>query len=551
MSAALKQALARADADGWREWVRGPADEHAILTGHYFDVEDALYVRAFFEEYLCIAKGVPFTLLDWQWRDVVGPLFGWKRPDGLRRFTRGYLSCAKKNGKTILMSGIALYMLLADGEPAAECYSAAADREQAALTYKEMAKLVEASPAIARACDLKNSTKTVVGKGRSFYRAMSGESGNKDGPNIHLLVFEELHSQPDRELWDKLKYAGAARRQPLMIAVTTAGDGNNAESICMEQYTYAKGVIAGEIQDPTFFAQIYEAGPNDDWQSEDTWRKANPSYGTVLKPEGFRADLNESKDSPAKENTFRRYRLNQWVATASAWLSPDLWTAAKGDVDPEALKGRECYAGLDPSAVDDTTAAVLLFPDDDGGITLVSRFWLPADNIHRLEKRHRVPYRAWAKAGHMTLTPGNVVDYAKVRRDLNDLASDYRIKQISIDRKFQGQQLELDLIADGFDVVPAGQGYVSQDLPAKELEKLLKAGLLRHGGHPVLAWHASNVVVDIDKAGNYAINKKRSRSKIDGIAASLMAIFCKMNDRSGTTSPAFYESNPVIVLEMA
>lgn len=553
MIAAPADMMQRAESEGWADWVQGPADRHALAEGCYFDLKAAERVRQFFARFLIHTtgqhKGKAFELLDWQWRRVVGPLAGWKKADGTRRHRRGYLSTPKKNGKTTLLSGLALYLMLADGEAGAEVYSAASDREQASLIFREAAKMVEVSSELTRVATVKDSTKTIVGPGRSFYRALSADARRQEGKNASAILFDELHAQPDRSLWDSLRYAGSARRQPLVLAITTAGNAADETSICLEQYQYAKRVISGEIADPSFFACIFEADAGDDWQDEATWYKANPSLGITISVDDFRADALEAKESPAKLNSFLRYRLNRWVQTADAWLNIDTWDAGGADIDPQALEGRPCYAGLDLSATDDTTALVLLFPEADGSATVLPWFYLPREGIDALERKHRVPYRAWSRAGHLTLTSGNVVDYAEIRQHLGELRKRYRITQLAIDRKFQGQGLESDLIADGFDVVPAGQGWISQDLPAKELERLLKAGKLAHGGHPVLRWHASNAVVDIDKAGNYSLNKKRSRSKIDGIAATLMALLLHMKGRADQPADAYYEHNDLITLD--
>lgn len=529
-----------ARAGGWEEWVVHPNDLVAIREGCVFHLPSAERVRTFFQKHLRHTTGEwagqPFILLPWQWRDVIAPLFGWKRKnekgEWVRRFSRGYLSCAKKNGKSGLFAGLELYLLLADGEPGAEVYTAAGDRDQAAIIYREAVKMIEASAGLTKLCHCVDSSKVINGPGRSFAKALSAEAPTKEGLNASAILFDELHAQPNRVLWDTLEYAGSARRQPFMLAITTAG--SDKESICGEQYEYAKRVIVGEVPDTAFFAKIYEAGPDDNWEDEASAYKANPSLGITIKLDKFRADLMQAKESPAKEASFRRYRLNQWVQTADAWLSMDQWDCCVGDLDYasllKSLEGRECLAGLDLSSTDDTTALILIFPDDDGSFDVLCFFFLPEENILQLERKHRVPYRAWAKQGYIELTPGNVVDYNILIERIDQLAETYNIQRIAIDRKFQGQSVETDLLAAGYDVTPAGQGYISQDLPAKELEKLLKAGRIRHGKHPVMRWHASNVVVDIDKANNYSINKKKSRSKIDGIAALLMALMMRMNE---------------------
>jgi phage terminase large subunit-like protein len=233
---------------------------------------------------------------------------------------------------------------------------------------------------------------------------------------------------------------------------------------------------------------------------------------------------------------------------AGAWLSVDALDNCPSDLDPAQLEGRECWAGLDLSATDDTTALALLFPHlDDDGVDVLSFFWLPEDNITALEKKHRVSYRAWARQKLFRLTPGNVVDYQAIRQEIGELAKVYPIKRLAIDRKFQGQQLETELMEDGFDVVPTGGGWISQDIPAKELERLTKAKRFNYGGHPVMRWHLSNVVVEIDKNENYSLSKKRSRSKIDGAVAVTMGLFAMMNDRS-TAGSSYYEENPEPIL---
>ena len=530
------------------KWIRIKSDAAAVAEGCWFDLAAAERVREFFRRFIRHGtgewEGQPFEPLEWQWLNIIAPLFAWKKPNGLRRFDRGYISTAKKNGKSTLLSALGLYFLLADGEPTPEVYIAAADKQQAGIIYSEAEKMVQLSAALRSHVFMKESTKTLTGPGHGFLRALSGEAANKDGYNASVIIFDELHAQLDRSLWDKLIYAGDARRQPLMLAITTAG--SDLTTICGEQYLYAKNVLNGTVIDTGFIAFIAEADMKDDWTQESTWAKANPSLGETIKIEKFRGAFKEAKESPAKETAFRRYKLNQWVGTASAWLSMGRWDNCAGAVDANALAGRECFGGLDLSAVDDITALVLLFDNPDETIDLLPFFWLPEDNIDVLMRKHKVDYRAWARQGLFNLTPGNVIDYKAVRATVREVHQIYQVKELSIDRKFQGQQLESDLVEDGFNIVAAGQGWVSQDVPAKELERLVKAGRIRHGGHPVLRWHASNAVVDVDKNGNYTLNKAKARSKIDGIAATLMAMFCKMQGIASTKT--YVESHPTLTV---
>jgi len=264
----------------------------------------------FFEKILRHSKGQnagkPFTLLPWQ-HNVMRELFGRLSPDGLRQHRVGYIELPKKQGKSTTLAGIALYMTAFDSEPGAEVYGAACDREQAGIIYREAASMVRASPALSRHLEVIDSRKTIVHKAsNSFYRVLSADAFRAEGLNIHALLFDELHAQRDRRLWDALRYGGAARRQPLILSITTAG--YDRKSICWEQHAYAERCIADPTVDPAFFGCIYAASPEDDWKDQKTWHKANPSLGETITLESFAADAREAEQSPSKLNSFLRYR---------------------------------------------------------------------------------------------------------------------------------------------------------------------------------------------------------------------------------------------------
>src|SRR6185312_13802936 len=289
----LLQRLAEAKREGWDEWIQNEADERAVLEGHRFDLASAIRVRTFFTTFLRHSKGQwahqPFELLDWQWRSVVGPLFGWKRPDGSRRYRRGYIEVPKKNGKSALFSGLSLYLLAGDKEAGAEIYSAAVDRDQASIVFNEAANMVEESPQLASRLQVIRSTKRIVfHRTRSFYKALSADVPAKEGLNAHAVLIDELHAQRTRDLWDTLRYAGASRRQPLHLSVTTAGF--DRLSICWEQHQYAEQVLQGMIHDSAFFPLIMAAAPEDDWTDPEVWRAANPSFGITLSEDQFAED---------------------------------------------------------------------------------------------------------------------------------------------------------------------------------------------------------------------------------------------------------------------
>lgn len=522
----LPQLLATAKREGWAQYVRTEADERAVLNGCRFDAAAADRVVKFFS-FLRHSKGQfagkPFDLQTWQSEDIIRPLFGWKRASGTRRFRHAYIEIPKKNGKSTMCAGIGLYLLVGDQEPGAEVYCAAADREQAAIVYNEAANMVEASPPLSARLTVRRSVKTIGYPGtRSLYKCLSSEAASAEGKNIHGLIFDELHAQGTRELWDTLRYGGAARRQPLMVAITTAG--YDRHSICWEQHDYAKKVLESVIPDDEFFGYIAAAGEEDDWTKPETWRKANPSLGITMNEEGFAADCREAQESPAKENSFKRYRLNIWTEQAVRWLRMDRWDACGvAPVDPAALKGRRCYAALDLSSTTDITALVLLFPDDAGGYQLLVFFWVPAENARERERRDRVPYMQWIKEGHIEATAGDVIDYDVIRRRINELGELYDIEELAIDR-WNATQITTQLEGDGFTMIPFGQGFASMSAPSKELEKLVLGGKIAHGRNPVLRWMATNVSAKGDAAGNLKPDKETSTERIDGIVATIMAL---------------------------
>jgi phage terminase large subunit-like protein len=521
----LAERLAEARAAGWADWIRCEADERAVHAGHYFDLSAAERVRTFFVRFLRHSKGQwanrPFELLDWQWVDVISPLFGWKRADGTRRFRRGYIEVPKKNGKSCLFSGLSLYLLSADKEPGAEVYSAAVDRDQASIVFNEAANMVDASPHLSSRLKVVRSTKRIVfHRTRSFYRALSADVPAKEGLNAHAVLIDELHAQKTRELWDTLRYAGASRRQPLHLSITTAGF--DRHSICWEQHEYASHVLDGTIEDPSFFAFVRAADDDDDWTDPHIWEKANPSLGVTISREQFAEDCREAQESPAKENSFRRYRLNQWTEQDVRWLNMDRWDACGSPVGD--LAGRECFAGLDLSSTTDVSALVLVFPDKtEERYDVLPFFWVPEEGAKRREKRDRVPYTRWIRQGLIEATSGDVIDYDVIRRRINELNEQYDLREVAIDR-WNATQLATQLDGDGIEVVAFGQGYASMNWPCKKLDEVVLGKRLAHGGHPVLRWMASNVSLEQDAADNWKPSKKKSVERIDGIVALIMAL---------------------------
>lgn len=465
--------------------------------------------------------GQTFTLLPWQKKDVITPLFGWVRPDGKRRFKKAYIEIPKKNGKSTLCSGLALYLLCGDGEPGAQVFSAATDRDQASIIYREAAAMVQASEQLSVYLDPIRTTKTITfNRANAFYRAISADSYRQQGLNIHGLIFDELHAQRTRELWDALRYGGRARENALSISITTAGWDRN--SICWEQHERAIKILDNSFDDPTFFPYIRSADVEDDWTKPSTWRKANPSLGHIVQLKDIRADCEEAKDMPSKENSFKRYTLNIWTEQAVRWMQMDQWDACVGDVDAEALVGCRCWAGLDLASVQDLTAFVLVFPVGDK-FKVLPFFWVPADNVREREMRDRVPYGTWAKEGFIELTPGKVTDQERVFARILELGKKYDIQNIAFDAHNAGW-MHVRLDDAGFDVLEHPQFAAAMNEPTKLLQKCVLNRTLEHGGHKVLRWNASNAAIRVNASDDIKLDKQRSTEKIDGVVALVMAL---------------------------
>lgn len=520
--AQLDRLIKRAKREGWSEWIRGPIDHAAMLEwGCWFDVKAALRVKEFLYRFIRLAdKGKQtrrFELMEWQWRDVVGPLFGWKRADGTRRFRMAWIEIGKKNGKSTLAAALVLLLAIADGEPEPEIYSAATTKAQAGLVFNEARKMVVKSPVLKRVVEVQRAVRRLVfPTSEGFYQVLAAAADSADGINASGVVFDEMHRQRNRELFDALMYAGAARRQPLFIVLTTAG--NSHESIGWELHERAEKVATGALMDHEQLVYIATAPANDPIDAPATWRKANPSLGVTVQESDLAIEAERCKDSPARENNFRRLRLNQWVGASGAWLNYDRWAKCGLPVDPAKLAGRECYAGLDASSTNDFTALVLTFPGPDRTFDVLPFFWLPEDGLADKEKRAGVPLRAWAAKGLINLTAGDYIDNEAVRLTVNELRKKFTIRQLAYDPAY-ARDLAVRLQGDGLEVFEFWQSKRMTNPVLRLLERLVVEARVRHGNHPVLNWMASNARIKEDHNGLATLTKPKDSKKIDGISA--------------------------------
>lgn len=507
--------------------LKGYKPSRFMLPTSHYDKAKADRAVTFIEN-LCHTKGkwagTRFWLLPWQ-EQLIRDIFGIVKPDGNRQFRTAFVEICKKVGKSELAAAVALYLLYADNEPSAEVYGAAADRQQASIVFDVAKQMVEMSPALMKRSKLMAATKRIVNYGNAgYYQVLSAEVGGKHGFSVSGLVFDEIHTQPNRQLYDVLtKGSSDARQNPLHFIITTAG--NDRHSIAYELHTKAVDVLEGRRVDPTFYPVVYGLKDDEDWEDEANWYKVNPSLGYTVDIERLRDAYREAKQNPADEITFKWLRMNMWVNSTTAWIPDAVYMKGNEPIDMDSLLGRDCYAGLDLSSTGDITALVLMFPprDEDEKYIVLPFFWVPEETIPRRVRANSVPYDVWEKQGYILATEGNVIHYDFIEHFIYDLAEKFHILEIAVDR-WNATQMIQNLEGEGFTIVPFGQGFSSMSAPTKEFYRLLMEGRVAHGGNPVLRWMAGNVVIDTDPAGNIKVTKAKSKEKIDGIVAAIMAL---------------------------
>lgn len=505
------------------------------MPGAWYDERAAEAAVAFFARHIRFTKGrwagKPFLLSAWQADKIIRPLFGWKRADGTRLYRRAYIEVPRKNGKTELAGGIALLCLVGDGEVGGEGYALASKTDQARLVFEQAQRMVAYSKHLSRVLEPLKTSIYCPSLHASF-KPLSGNPEGKHGLNPSFLIADELHEWPDDRLYQFVHQGMGARQQPVEIMITTAG---TRRGFGWEMHSYARKVQDGVIEDPELLVVIYGADATDDWQDEKVWHKANPNLGVSISLDYLRSEARKAKESIRYENDFRRYHLNQWVEQDVRWLPMEKWRACSGPTEwadlAKRLRGRKCYSGLDLSATTDVTALVHMFEPGDGleHWTVLPRFFIPEEKMAERVRHDRVPYDTWAGLGAITPTDGNVVDYNRVRAQIEDDAEEFQIMAIGVDR-WNSSQMVVDLQEQGAPVVWFGQGFASMSAPAKMLEGLIVSRSIAHGGHPVLEWMVSNVAVKTDPAGNIKPDKAASTDRIDGVVGMVMGLGMSISD---------------------
>lgn len=473
--------------------------------------------------------GQPFKLLDWQYQ-VLWDVYGTVKEDGYRQYRYAYLEIPKKNGKTSLIAAIALYHLVCDG-PGGQIYCCAADRGQAELVYKAAIGMVEQEPELEGIIKVLDSRKEIKNKQTgTTLKVLSAEAYTKHGINPTVVIFDELHAQPNRDLWDVMTFgAGAARKEPIWWVITTAGDDPDRKSIGWEIHEKATKIAAGELNDPYWYVKIYSAPEDADIFDEATWHAANPSLGHTISIESVRQEALAARNSEASERLFRWLRLNQWVALKRiGWQPLTLWDQTAGKWSHAELVGKKCYPGLDLSSTTDLTGVVYLFPPQDGisDWRFIHDAWIPEDNMKERVKRDHVPYDRWV-GKYLHATPGNVIDYDFVEARLLAASKQYKIGALGTD-PWNSRMLTQRLMREGVNVVEIAQNMAQMSPAMKTVERLMKSGQMTHEVNPLARWCWGNVNVAVDGNENIKPMKNKSIDRIDLTVALINAMATAM-----------------------
>ncbi len=484
----------------------------------------------------------PFILLPWQ-VDFIKHVFGYEDDRGRRQIRRCYLEVPKKNGKSEMAAGLALYMVAADGESAAKVYIAATTRDQAGLVWQQAASMVRASPQLRAAFKVIDSTKFIISRAdkNSFIRTVSADGNAQDGINPHCVIIDELHrwkTGRSQELMAVLVKGTVARKEPLVVEITTAGSTEDESPLAWLEHERTRSIEAGDFVDPTFYGKIYSADrpagpepadPTEDWTKQEAWTKANPSLetnGGFLELGPLAAECLAAVNQPAKQNDFKRYQLGWWLSTEVEWMPRAVWAANAGERRP--VTQRACYLGLDLSEKIDLTSLVLLFPDaSDGSFDVLPFFWMAEDRVRERELADRVTYGQWVKDGLIEAVKGNVIDHEDIKAKIRWAAETFSIREVAFD-PHHGEQLSIDLEKElGLKCIPVPQGFAHMSEPSKKLLELALQTKFRHEGHKVLSWNMDCLRMRGD--GNDGIRpvkpaRFKSGKRIDGAVALILAL---------------------------
>lgn len=478
--------------------------------------------------------GQPYILQEHELAIVLN-IFGWYSiTTGLRRYSEAFYFVPRKNSKSTFGACLSNMFLFCEAEPRMQNYSLGADREQASIIRNIATAQIEANPELADRVKIYKTTRAVeLLSDGSIYRALTADARTKHGLNAHLVLADEIHAYPNSELIDVMKTSQGARTQPFVMYTTTAD--YVRESVCNSVYDYACKVRDGAIKDPTYLPIIYEvpgemvkADP-DCWKRPEVWAIANPMLGKSVSVEFLEKECRRACAEPSYENTFKRLYLNIQTETSERMISSEAWERNNGAHPVDAFQGREVAgAALDVGATSDMCSLCLLFDRDEGGYDALWWHWIPREAADTYERKRQIPYSVWSQDGWVNILPGNEIDYAQILAEINDIGTQYRIKELAVDRLFQGAQLCQNLTEEGWEVTAFACSFYHLTAPTAELLRLINRGEFRHGDSPVMRWQASNAILTRNAQDNMKPGKAESAAKIDGIVSGTMALAMAM-----------------------
>jgi phage terminase large subunit-like protein len=466
--------------------------------------------------------GQPLEPDPWQVAYIIAPSFGWVAPNDagvLRRIIRTlYVDVPRKNGKTTLAGGVAIYLTAGDGEEGAQVYAVAAGKDQARFCFDPVKAIAERSPHLAP--HVKTLRDRIVHpRSSSYFAVVSSVADLLHGANVHGAVIDELHVHRTGAVVEAVRTGTGSRSQPLIAMITTADDGRQA-TVYAQTRDYCEKLAKGVLHDPAWRGVVWAAGEDDDPFAEATWRKANPGYGISPTRAFMAAAANEARQSPAQLSSFKRLHLGVRTKQVTTFLDLKAWDRC---APQRELDGLDACGALDLATTTDLTAWALVFPDGAGGYDALWRHYLPEAALLELDRRTAGEASVWVRDGWLTITPGNVVDYQWVRRDVNADRERFKVVEVGYD-PWNATSLVTDLQGDGCKLVHVRQGFATMSTPTKELLKAVLEGKFRHGGNPLVRWQVDHLAVSLDPAGNVKPDKARSPEKIDGLVAGIMAV---------------------------
>ena len=534
-----------------------------------FDEKRADYVCAFLELLAFGSgdwKGKPFHLQDWQ-RKPIREFYGTVDTDPesgrtFRIYQYLYQEVPKKNGKTEVAAGLGLYHLIGDGEKNPQVYICAADKDNATICYNAMCGMLDERPWLDKKVKRVPSKRRIeLLDGSGFVQVLSAEAYSKHGYNASCVIFDELHAQPNRALWDIMTFgAGSARLQPVWIVLTTAGDDPDRHSIGWEIHEQCRRILAAragtgpaEDDNPIWLPVMYGM-PDDpeeiekiDIYDEEVWRRCNPSIGITIPLRVIRQEAADAKKNEAKERLFRWLRLNQWIATKSVgWLPLTLYDRTQWHVESleerlkgnqlraamrQLLAGKRCFAGLDLASTTDLAALVLEFPPQPGldHWVVLTHAWRPREGVLEAEKRDHVPYRDWERAGYITLCEGDMNDFEQIKDTIRDAARLYKLQILGVD-PYLSREISGSLMKEGINVLEIRQNMTEMAPPMKDIERKLRGGEMKHDHNTASRWCFGNVRCAVDGNENIKPMKNKSIGRIDITVAWIICHAAAMSE---------------------